>query len=167
MIKKLTVYSKLLEYPLDYKEFMCSCNLIGDLKLDFSKIKLSELQEEYVSIFDFNEKSTLYISKHISKNDDERKMFLLAMNEFLKLYGGKPNIKHSPDYLPTILSALYIAINKKEYPEKLSYLTAMIERSVCDILNSFNERSSVYYKIVESLKYYLNDIQKILEVKYA
>jgi len=125
------IVSILLQYPsVEWKEqldeFMDETKLISNpeiqkqiLKfLDFVNItSFEDLCFDYVSTFDFSERTTLYLTYSVFKDNRERGPALVKLRQEFLSVGAVLNSDELPDYLPLILE--FAAITKPENSRKI------------------------------------------------
>ncbi|WP_339061954.1 nitrate reductase molybdenum cofactor assembly chaperone [Tepidibacillus marianensis] len=74
-----------------------------------SEHPIHELCGRYVQTFDFNEKTTLYLTYFQYQDHKERGLALLQLKELYQKTGLMMNSTELPDYLPLVLEFLAIA----------------------------------------------------------
>ncbi|OEG00027.1 nitrate reductase molybdenum cofactor assembly chaperone [Vulcanibacillus modesticaldus] len=70
---------------------------------------IDEIQEKYVQTFDFNEKTNLYLTYAIKKDEKERGELLISLKKIYEDHGLEMDPEELPDYLPLILEFISIA----------------------------------------------------------
>lgn len=123
--------SVLLQYPSgEWKDYLSELygeaesisnqQIAGDLKkfLDYlAGASYEELCQHYVSIFDFNERCTLYLTYSVFKDNRERGPALVKLRQEFLESGADLESEELPDYLPLILE--FAAISEPEKSAKI------------------------------------------------
>lgn len=119
--------SILLQYPClemkeQLKEFTEEASMISDLSIQMNVIKFLDyvaqttyenLCYDYVSTFDFNERTTLYLTYSVFKDNRERGPALVKLRQEFLQAGAELESDELPDYLPLILEFASITELKK------------------------------------------------------
>ncbi|OMF54900.1 nitrate reductase molybdenum cofactor assembly chaperone [Paenibacillus sp. FSL R5-0490] len=131
--------SVLLQYPSsEWKDYLPDLHSEAD-SLDDKQIAVSlkkfldyldrtayeDLCQNYVLTFDFNERSTLYLTYSVFKDNRERGPALVKLRQEFKEAGAELESDELPDYLPLILE--FAAITE---PEKSAKLLKLHFRSI-------------------------------------
>ncbi|MCM3124998.1 nitrate reductase molybdenum cofactor assembly chaperone [Mesobacillus sp. AQ2] len=153
MNKSQVVYklsSILLHYPdKEWKEYLSllyeEASLIDDAQvrgmienfLDYlDRTSMEKLCQNYVLTFDFNDRSTLYLTYSVFKDNRERGPALVKLrNEFLQA-GADLESDELPDYLPLILE--FASITETEKSAKILKLHFRAIERLCLELESMN-----------------------------
>lgn len=147
------MYAEILEYPTDINKISeCISNLGIDKLVDLKEYNLHRLQEVYVEIFDFNEKTALFLFQHIAETTEEKSKIILAMGELLSEYEIRKTPNAQPDYLPDVLKAFSV-ISETNDPEcALEYLADMLFETTCKIKEELKFSDNIYSEIIKHLK---------------
>jgi nitrate reductase molybdenum cofactor assembly chaperone NarJ/NarW len=111
--------ARLLCYP-EAKEGLlenCDCvashfkeNGLGSPSAPFEALlrdlTLSGLQEEYVAVFDFNPKGSLYLGYHLQGDNQKRSAFMIGLKQEFARHAFAPAGNELPDHLAVLLSFL-------------------------------------------------------------
>ncbi|HJV45040.1 MAG TPA: nitrate reductase molybdenum cofactor assembly chaperone [Bacillota bacterium] len=92
--------------------------------------ELEELGENYVSTFDFNEKTSLYLTYLLFGDGQERGAAFVKLKKEFDEAGLPIEDEELPDYLPVVLE--FAALAKEEYARKLF----LIHRKAIDLLHA-------------------------------
>ncbi len=154
--------SLLLDYPeKDLYEFVNSEGLpkTGNPRIDalleefenfFRSKNLRELQEFYVSEFDFSSKNNLYLTYHRYKDDRRRGQILAELKEVYMERGLEPAEGELPDYLPVVLEFAADV----DFEKGLEILETYAEE-LKGIKQHLRERNNPYWNLLEILTEFL------------
>ncbi|MEK3853795.1 nitrate reductase molybdenum cofactor assembly chaperone [Cytobacillus sp. FSL H8-0458] len=131
--------SVLLQYPSrEWKDYLpdlhSEADSLNDKQIAVSLKKFldyldstayADLCQNYVLTFDFNERSTLYLTYSVFKDNRERGPALVKLRQEFKEAGAELESDELPDYLPLILE--FAAITE---PEKSAKLLKLHFRSI-------------------------------------
>lgn len=142
--------SVLLQYPSsEWKDYMPELHkevegmednqITGYLRkyLDYLEgASYEELCQNYVLTFDFNERSTLYLTYSVFKDNRERGPALVKLREEFKEAGAELESDELPDYLPLILE--FAAITEPMKSAKILKLHFRSIERLCLELEAIN-----------------------------
>ena len=143
--------SLLLQYPsLEIKEqideFIEEANKLNDLSIQMAVLKYlvyvsttsyEQICYNYVSTFDFSERTTLYLTYSVFKDNRERGPALVKLRQEFLQVGAELESDELPDYLPLILE--FASITELQKSKKILALhLRSIERLALELeaLNS-------------------------------
>jgi len=111
-----------------------------------SKHTIDELCERYVQTFDFNDKTTLYVTYYQFQDQQERGAALVRLKELYQKAGLILNSKELPDYLPMILE--FLAIAPQEYIQEMILI---LKDNLEKLYHELMAIESPYRYVVESV----------------
>lgn len=144
------ILSNLLQYPSDdlneYLDYLkdevrlVEDDLIRNPILKFlsfvQETSYAELCRQYVSTFDFNEKTSLYLTYTVFKDNRERGPALVKLRQELLATGVELESDELPDYLPLILE--FAAITEPEQAAGILRLHLRSMERLCLELEAIN-----------------------------
>ncbi|MEB2792976.1 MAG: nitrate reductase molybdenum cofactor assembly chaperone [Caldisphaeraceae archaeon] len=151
MNQVLLIIADLLDYPSKWlgREKEILLQDLPDGVKEFIKMASSydplDLEEEYVSTFDFNSKTTLNMTFYITGEEKSRASaprrgyILLKLKELLKNKTELPS-NELPDYLPSILKVLALDMNKD--------IANMIKEPMEILISNLSKKNSIFLPIV-------------------
>ncbi|WP_051331148.1 nitrate reductase molybdenum cofactor assembly chaperone [Aneurinibacillus terranovensis] len=107
----------------------------------FRSMEPHELQKHYVSVFDFRESTSLYLTAHELGDSKERGQALLELRKMVREAGFEEPDGELPDYMPLLLELLAV---KPEYTDMVS-LAARIAAASLRIKQKISNTSPYYY----------------------
>ena len=162
MIKTFKILSLLLSYPsAELQEFLSEAEkelrnevLLTSERKDevmlfinhFRKMNLTDWQAEYVQLFDYSRKASLYLFEHIKSDSKYRGQAMVDMHEFYRKSGFQLSTNELPDYLPVFLEFLSTQ-NKTKAAELLAEPVHIIAR----IHAALEEKKNMYGHILMAL----------------
>jgi len=156
--------SVLLQYPQQDMFQIDIKDLVKDLKDKevknnllkfgeyFTNTSLRELQEKYVETFDFNDKTTMFLTYPKLKDAKERGQILVE----LKMIYQKENLYLNgelPDYLPVFLE--FVSISKND--DLVIDLLYRFKGSIEHLYKKLIEENSPYAYLIEALLLEINN----------
>lgn len=128
--KAYSLISKLLQYPeLEWKQWFEEVNLAQEfqeqsVRLLFQKFgdyvkktSFDELCSNYVYTFDFYERTTLYLTFTVFKDNRDRGSVLVQLRQQMMELGMEFTSEELPDYLPLVLE--FAAITPEKDAKKI------------------------------------------------
>lgn len=95
----------------------------------------SEICDQYVSTFDFNDRTTLYLTYSVFKDNRDRGPVLVKLREEFLAAGAELESDELPDYLPLILEFASISLEKSS---KVLFLHLRSMERLCLELEAIN-----------------------------
>jgi nitrate reductase molybdenum cofactor assembly chaperone NarJ/NarW len=106
-----------------------------------SSMKLTELQQLYVSLFDLRESTCLYLTAHELGDSNRRGNSLLELRQLLFKAGVQEETQELPDYLPLLFELLAM----KEGEMDLSQLEKRVSTVIMRIKNKLDNEGPYFH----------------------
>ncbi|WP_410515175.1 nitrate reductase molybdenum cofactor assembly chaperone [Paenibacillus sp. BR2-3] len=157
-VQHLTYPDKLDYHPSVLEELMDSSDPVyvdvkkfWDLMHEFS---MEEIEEMYVQTFDFQKKSTLYMTYYRLEEAKERGQMLANIKSVYQTYGLHMAGEELSDYLPLMCEFLYAAEWKGDprAQESLGLILAVMEDGTYHLQQALKEFNSPYYYVIKALR---------------
>ncbi|MBS4216810.1 nitrate reductase molybdenum cofactor assembly chaperone [Bacillus sp. FJAT-49711] len=115
---------------------------------------LEELEELYVETFDFQKKSTMYMTFVKFEDSKERGQMLARLKVLYEMYGLEMPNSELSDYLPLICEFIYAAdwLGDPRSEESFNILLAVLEDGTFHLLNALDEFQSPYAPLIKGLR---------------
>ncbi|MCR2821846.1 nitrate reductase molybdenum cofactor assembly chaperone [Lederbergia panacisoli] len=115
---------------------------------------LEKLEELYVQTFDFQKKSTLYMTFVKFEDSKERGQMLARLKVLYEMYGLEMPNGELSDYLPLICEFIYAAdwLGDPRSEESFNILLAVLEDGTYHLLNALEEFQSPYAPLIKGLR---------------
>ncbi|EGG35481.1 nitrate reductase molybdenum cofactor assembly chaperone [Paenibacillus sp. HGF5] len=116
---------------------------------------MEEIEELYVQTFDFQAKSTLYMTYYKFEDGRERGQMLARLKETYEMFGLGIEGSELSDYLPLMCEFLYAAPwqgREKEAAESLNLMMAVMEDGTYHLLKALEKYNSPYAYLVQGLR---------------
>lgn len=113
-----------------------------------------ETQEQYVQTFDFQRKSTLYMTYYKFEDGRERGQLLANLKDTYEQFGLLIADSELPDYLPLMCEFLYAAdwLTHKGGEKAVSMILAVIEDGTYHLLSALEKANNPYAEVVRTLR---------------
>jgi nitrate reductase delta subunit len=156
--QQLNYPDKLDDHPLVIDEFFDSSDpayeyvkKYGDLIQDYS---LEQRKEMYVQTFDFQNKTTLYMTYYKFEDSRERGQILVFFKGLYELFGLRMLNEELSDYLPLMCEFLYAAEwqDNAGTVENMRILLAAMEDGTYHLTKALEKSQSLYYDVVKGLR---------------
>lgn len=115
---------------------------------------MEQIEEMYVQTFDFEKRSTLYMTYFKFEDSRERGRMLAQLKSIYQLYGLEMMKEELSDYLPLMCEFLYAA-DWQEDPkaaEHLEMVLAVMEDGTYHLLKALEKAKSPYYPLIKGLR---------------
>jgi len=118
------------------------------------QLSLDDIQENYVQTFDFQKKSTLYMTYVKFEDSRERGRMLEQMKSMYEIYGLEIENSELPDYLPLMCEFLYAAnwYHETMEVEAINMFLAVMEDGTFELLKALEKFDSPYAYIVKAIR---------------
>lgn len=119
------------------------------------EFSLEQIEELYVQTFDFQKKTTLYMTYFKMEDSRERGQMLVRLKETYELFGLEIASSELSDYLPLMCEFLYAARwegHRKEATESLSLMLAVLEDGTYHLLKELDRLDSPYSGLIRALR---------------
>lgn len=116
---------------------------------------MEQIEEMYVQTFDFQKKSTLYMTFYKFEDSKERGQMLARLKETYQLFGLEIASSELSDYLPLMCEFLYAADwqgHEKEAAESLELMIAVMEDGTYHLLKALEKANSPYFYLIQGLR---------------
>lgn len=116
---------------------------------------MEEIEELYVQTFDFQSKSTLYMTFYKFEDGRERGQMLAKLKETYEMFGLGIAGSELSDYLPLMCEFLYAANwqgHEKEAGESLDLMLAVMEDGTYHLLKALEKYKSPYLYLIQGLR---------------
>lgn len=104
-----------------------------------------ELEQEYVSLFDFNEATNLYMTSHVVSEERKRGQLLSELKSIYAQAGLELTTTELPDYLPVILEFMSVAAE-----DGSSNVLPMVKSGMEGVYQELLTKQSGYAGILEA-----------------
>ncbi|RXK18587.1 nitrate reductase molybdenum cofactor assembly chaperone [Macrococcus sp. DPC7161] len=127
------------------------------------EISLSEIQEVYTHTFDFEKKTTLYMTYVKFEDQKERGQMLARLKVLYEMFGLEMPSSELSDFLPLMCEFIYAAEWRGDdrAEESMQLLLMVIEDGTYNLVKALEAIQSPYYHLVlairETCKACLND----------
>lgn len=118
------------------------------------QFSLEDIQENYVQLFDFQQRSTLYMTYAKFEDAKERGQMLAKLKSMYEMFGLEITNNELADYLPLICEFIYAADwSTHEHAEpSFQTLLAVMEDGTYGLLKALEKLQSPYYYLVKGLR---------------
>ncbi|RED39991.1 nitrate reductase molybdenum cofactor assembly chaperone [Paenibacillus sp. VMFN-D1] len=151
--EKLDFHPSVLAESLDSKHpAYTSVRTFWDLMHEYS---MEQIEEMYVQTFDFQKKTTLYMTFHKFEDSRDRGQMLAKLKETYQLYGLDIAGSELSDYLPLMCEFVYAANwqgHEKEAAESLDLMMAVMEDGTYHLLKALEKSGSPYAHLIRGLR---------------
>ncbi|MEC0239195.1 nitrate reductase molybdenum cofactor assembly chaperone [Paenibacillus dokdonensis] len=151
--EKLDFHPSVMEESLDSSHpAYASVRTYWDLMHEYS---MEQIEELYVQTFDFQKKSTLYMTYAKFEEGRERGQMLARLKETYQLFGLDIMSSELSDYLPLMCEFLYAAKwqgHEKEAAESLELMIAVMEDGTYHLLKALEKFKSPYFHLIQGLR---------------
>lgn len=150
--EKLTFHPKTFEDVFN-EEHPAYTHVMKYRELMYEK-SLSEIQSLYTDTFDFNEKTTLYMTFNKFETQKERGQMLAKLKVLYEMFGLEMPSNELSDYLPLILEFLYAANidGDSRAQENMQLLVMIIEDGTYPIMKTLEEQGNPYSHLIRGLR---------------
>src|SRR5690606_22724393 len=111
-------------------------------------------EELYVQTFDFQKKSTMYMTFVKFEDSKERGQMLARLKVLYEMYGLEMPNGELSDYLPLICEFIYAAdwLGDPRSEQSFNILLAVLEDGTYHLLNALDEFHSPYAPLIKGLR---------------
>lgn len=167
-LKQGFVYlSRLLDYP---QQSILTDDFVNEFKADYAetpskdkllniiykmqRYSLEELKTHYVSLFELNNRYTLYMSYYKMTDSRERGQLLAKLKMLYEMFGVRINGTEMSDYLPLMLEFLAFSDwRNDDRQQDLKLLFSVIEDGTYNLLeNSKVQSEDMYFEIIKVVR---------------
>lgn len=159
--------SRLLDYP---QQSILTDDFVNDFKNDYAetpskdkllniiyemqRYSLEELKTHYVSLFELNNRYTLYMSYYKMTDSRQRGQLLAKLKMLYEMFGVRINGTEMSDYLPLMLEFLAFSDWKTDDRQQdLKLLFSVIEDGTYNLLeNSKVQSEDMYFEIIKIVR---------------
>nr|WP_202128564.1 nitrate reductase molybdenum cofactor assembly chaperone [Paenibacillus dendrobii] len=116
---------------------------------------MDQIEEMYVQTFDFQKKTTLYMTYNKFEDSRDRGQMLAKLKETYQLFGLDIASSELSDYLPLMCEFIYAAHwegHEKEAVESLDLMLAVMEDGSYHLLKALEKFESPYFHLVKGLR---------------
>ncbi|GIO97750.1 nitrate reductase molybdenum cofactor assembly chaperone [Paenibacillus lautus] len=116
---------------------------------------MEEIEELYVQTFDFQAKSTLYMTFYKFEDGRERGQMLAKLKETYEMFGLGIEGSELSDYLPLMCEFIYAANwqgREKEVAASLDLMMAVMEDGTYHLLKALEKYKSPYLYLIQGLR---------------
>ena len=158
---ELMAIASLLMYP-SHQDFVTTLSDIEQYAMEtqnellrlaahgLSQFHTSELEQHYVNTFDFQEKTSLYLTAHEWGDGRERGQALLELQQSLMKHGFEIASGELPDYIPLLLEFL-AAEPSFEQADSLRHRLANVCQHIHDTLDRSHPYRAVFSVLLAQL----------------
>lgn len=117
-------------------------------------ISLDDIQEVYTRTFDFEKKTTLYMTYNKLTEQKERGQMLARLKVLYEMFGLEMSKSELSDFLPLMLEFLYAAEwrGDSRAQESLTLVVMVIEDGTFELLKALGEQNSPYFHLIKALR---------------
>lgn len=157
-VQQLTYPEQLDFNPTGLEEYMDSSHPAYSFILQYwermQHYSLEQLQELYVETFDFQRKSTLYMTYFKYEDSKERGAMLAELKSIYQLYGLDMMNEELPDYLPLMLEFLYAmdGLTGEQAQGHLGKVIAVLEDGTYHLVKALEQYKSPYHPLLMGLR---------------
>ncbi|WP_125711728.1 nitrate reductase molybdenum cofactor assembly chaperone [Companilactobacillus kedongensis] len=167
-LKQGFVYlSRLLDYP---NESLLTDDFVNDFKAEYAetpskdkllniiyeiqRYSLEDLKTHYVSLFELNNRYTLYMSYYKMTDSRQRGQLLAKLKMLYEMFGVRINGTEMSDYLPLMLEFLAFSDWKNDDRQQdLKLLFSVIEDGTFNLLeNSKVQSEDMYFEVIKIVR---------------
>jgi len=179
-LKELTSIFKNLAYLIDYPNDPISdikgigqktipllenidrtlASYLEEFLKDLNFFSNGDIQEHYTNIFDFSEKTTLYLTYFTLKESKKRGEVLIEISEIFKKEGFSFPKNQLFDHLPSILLFLSFCAGEKKIEEAGYFSKKYVNKGLSNLLESLLQAKSPYMHLIR-LTYELINSKKL------
>ncbi|MBW3496762.1 nitrate reductase molybdenum cofactor assembly chaperone [Bacillus sp. FDAARGOS_1420] len=123
------------------------------------KMPFKDLQELYVETFDYQEKTSLYLTSHELGDSRKRGAALIKLQKMICEAGYENVGKELADYIPMLLELLAVAPES----ENIIRLKSRLSYAIYRIINHLPS-SNPYHKVMEILMEFVFEVPKLEEI---
>lgn len=118
------------------------------------EISLSEIQEVYTSTFDFEKKTTLYMTYVKFEDKKERGQMLARLKVLYEMFGLEMPSSELSDFLPLMCEFIYAADWRGDdrAEESMGLLLMVIEDGTYNLLQALDHIKSPYYHLILAIR---------------
>ncbi|UEX90453.1 nitrate reductase molybdenum cofactor assembly chaperone [Staphylococcus ratti] len=118
------------------------------------ELSLSEIKALYTDTFDFNKKTTLYMTFNQFDTQKERGQMLAKLKVLYEMFGLEMPASELSDYLPLMLEFLYAAPidGDSRIQENLQLLIMIIEDGTYPMMKYLEEKGNPYSHLIRGLR---------------
>ncbi|KGL37692.1 nitrate reductase molybdenum cofactor assembly chaperone [Listeria newyorkensis] len=121
---------------------------------EISALTLGEITETYVDTFDFNKKTTLYMTFYKFEDARERGQMLAKLKVLYEMFGLLPDDAELTDYLPLMLEFIdagdwYL---DERSGDSIELLIGVIEDGSYHLLQALEEAGNPYRFVIEAMR---------------
>ncbi|WP_239775897.1 nitrate reductase molybdenum cofactor assembly chaperone [Mammaliicoccus sp. K-M42] len=117
-------------------------------------ISLDDIQEVYTRTFDFEKKTTLYMTYNKLTEQKERGQMLARLKVLYEMFGLEMPKSELSDFLPLMLEFLYAAEWRGDSRAQgsLTLVVMVIEDGTFELLKALGEQNSPYFHLIKALR---------------
>lgn len=118
------------------------------------EISLSEIQEVYTSTFDFDKKTTLYMTYVKFEDQKERGQMLARLKVLYEMFGLEMPSSELSDFLPLMCEFIYAAEWRGDdrAEESMQLLLMVIEDGTYNLMKALEHIQSPYYHLILAIR---------------
>ncbi|MDP4448915.1 nitrate reductase molybdenum cofactor assembly chaperone [Staphylococcus hyicus] len=118
------------------------------------ELSLSEIKSLYTDTFDFNKKTTLYMTFNKFDTQKERGQMLAKLKVLYEMFGLEMPASELSDYLPLMLEFLYAAPidGDDRAQENMQLLIMIIEDGTYPMMKYLEEKGNPYSHLIRGLR---------------
>ncbi|GGI40943.1 nitrate reductase molybdenum cofactor assembly chaperone [Mammaliicoccus stepanovicii] len=130
-----------------YKSIKCYWENMHEISLD-------DIQEVYTKTFDFEKKTTLYMTYNKLTEQKERGQMLARLKVLYEMFGLEMPSGELSDFLPLMLEFLYAAEwrGDSRAEESLTLVVMVIEDGTYELMKVLGEQRSPYFHLIEAIR---------------
>lgn len=117
-------------------------------------ISLDDIQEVYTRTFDFEKKTTLYMTYNKLTEQKERGQMLARLKVLYEMFGLEMPQNELSDFLPLMLEFLYAAEwrGDSRAQESLTLVVMVIEDGTYGLLQALGKQNSPYFHLIKAIR---------------
>ncbi|MBC1890805.1 nitrate reductase molybdenum cofactor assembly chaperone [Listeria booriae] len=121
---------------------------------EMSELTFGEITETYVDTFDFNKKTTLYMTFYKFEDARERGQMLAKLKVLYEMFGLLPDDAELTDYLPLMLEFIDAGdwYMDERASDSIELLIGVIEDGSYHLLQELEKAGNPYRYIIEALR---------------
>src|SRR5699024_736570 len=121
---------------------------------DMHDISLEEIQQVYTYTFDFEKKTTLYMTYVQFEDSKERGQMLAKLKVLYEMFGLQMPDGELSDFLPLMCEFVYAADWRGDdrARESLGFLLMVIEDGTYGLMKQLEEMKSPYYNLIVAIR---------------
>lgn len=118
------------------------------------EISLDDIQEVYTETFDFEKKTTLYMTYNKLTEQKERGQMLARLKVLYEMFGLEMPKSELSDFLPLMLEFLYAPewIGDSRAQESLTLVVMVIEDGTYELMKVLAQKNSPYFHLIKALR---------------